>query len=356
MFDLSLQEKPSKKILRDRFRFFIEVILVFLGIFLFTFIPSLLFQDLIIENPILFGVLSFVLRAIGIIIAIPVFLLLTNFILEWQKREVILEEDINPAKSHLRLYGITSSNFKYQMLYGILIVFIVFIPLDFIIYLLMPGTIEYTVNSLTYANSANNYLLNDNYFIFLISVLLVQFSVGIYEETLARGFIAKRGSDYFQKNSAVFISSLYFGLGHFAYFFNPISANYPIWYPLIWFTQTFLVGIILALFLLRKKWIFPLIFAHALNNIISAHVLWNYPNDFIPFSLYLYIPLLIIGLALFIWQFSRIKTAIQNGLKEFGKYFRNNQKIGETGSDKYIRILVDLLIGALIFIVGVFII
>lgn len=351
---MSLQEKARKKILRDRFRFFIEVVLVFIGIFLFTLFPQLLLTDLIDQESVFFGPLYFLLRALGIFIAIPVFLLLTNFILEWQKREVILEEDINPAKSHLKLFRLTSSNFKYQLLHGILILFIIFIPLDFIIYLLLPGTIDYTVESLTSNSYANNYILNDSYIIFLVSVLIIQISVSIYEETLARGFIAKRGSDFFQKNSAVLISSLYFGLGHFAYFFNPISVNYPIWYPLIWFLQTFLVGIILALYILRKKWIFPLIFAHALNNIISAHILWNYPNSFIPFSLYLYVPLLIISIFLFIWQFSRIKSSINIGFQDLKQYFKNNKKIGETSSDKYIRIMIDLLIGLLIFIVGFF--
>jgi len=353
---MSIKEKPRKKIFRDRGRFFIEVILVFIGIFLFSLIPRLLLPELIDINSIYYGPLYFLLKAITYIVAIPIFLLLTNFILEWQKRKVILEEDINPAKSHLKLFRLNSSNFKYQVLYGILILFILFIPLDFIIYLLLPGTIDYTIESLTYENTLNNYLLEPDYLIFLLSVLVIQISVGIYEETLARGFIAKRGSDFFQKNSAVIISSLYFGLGHFAYFFNPISANYPLWYPLVWFTQTFLVGIVLALLVLRKKWIFPLIFAHAFNNIISAHVLWNHPNPFFPFSLYLYIPLLIISIVLFIWQFSEIKSAVRIGLREFRKYFKNNKKIGESASDKYLRIFIDIFIGLLIFVLGFFLI
>jgi len=353
---MSVKEKPRKKILRKRFRFLLEVIIVFVGIFIFSLIPTLLLPNIISEDCVFFGPMYFLFRAIGIFLAVPIFLLLTNFILEWQKKEIILEKDINPGKSHLKLYRISASNFKYQLLYGILILFIMFIPLDFLIYLLLPGTIDYTINSLTYNNSANNYLLSNDYFIFLISVLIIQISVGIYEETLARGFITKRGSDFFQKNSAVIISSLFFGLGHFAYFFNPISANYPVWYPLVWFSQTFFVGIILALFILRKKWIFPLIFAHAFNNVISAHVLWNYPNNFIPFSFYLYIPLLIISLCLSIWQYPRIKSAVIKGFQEFSRYFKNNSKIGEKTSDKYLRIIIDILIGSIIFIVGYFII
>ena len=76
--------------------------------------------------------------------------------------------------------------------------------------------------------------------------------------------------------SAIMMASFYFGLNHFAYFLNPVSQNYPFWFPFLWFLQTFIVGIILGIFIVKKRWIFPVILAHALNNIVSAHAVWSY--------------------------------------------------------------------------------
>ncbi|MBD3197040.1 MAG: CPBP family intramembrane metalloprotease [Candidatus Lokiarchaeota archaeon] len=345
---------PLKAMIKQRFLFFVEVILVFIGIFLFSLIPRLLLPTFLDTSSFFYGPLYFLLRAIAIILAIPLFLLVTNFVIESQKREIIIQEDTNPSKEQLKLYKITRKNFKYQLLYGILFLFLLFIPLDFLIYFLIPEMIDYSVNALT-SNPINAYLNYIDYSSFLISVIIIQICVSIYEETLTRGFITKRGNDYIFKVSAVITSSFYFGLGHFAYFFDPISINYPFWFPFIWFLQTFIVGIILSLFVLRKKWLFPVIFAHALNNIISAHTLWNYPNDFISIALYLYFPLLIISLLLGVWQFRRIKDAISIGLKDLRSYFSTKTVENKSKGAIVLRILIDLMIGILIFGLAIFI-
>ncbi|MBY8981912.1 MAG: CPBP family intramembrane metalloprotease [Candidatus Lokiarchaeota archaeon] len=337
----------QERIIKERGRYLLEVILIFGGILIFNLIPYLLLPILINKDSIYYGPIFFLLRATGIFIAIPLFLFIINKVLGLEKQKIIInQEEINPAISHLKLYKISKNNFKYQLLYGLLILFLVFIPLDFIFYWLIPDTIEYSVEALGESPKLNAYLSNNNYIIFLISVIIIHISVSFYEETLTRGFLAKRGNDYFQRMSAVIISSLYFGLGHFTYIFKVVS-----WIPLIWFIQTFIVGIILGLFFLRKKWMFPIIFAHAFNNIISAHTLWNYTNgyNFSDIALYLYAPLLIIGLILVIVQFSRIKAGIMTGMKDFRSYFKNNKKIKENNKDKYVRILIDLIITLLIF-------
>ncbi len=335
----------------DRMRFFLEVSIVFLGIFLFMLIPTLILPMVISKSSDLYGPLFYLLRAFGIFLAIPLFLYLSNLILESQKKEVIIQEDVSPSVSHLNLYKIKKTNYKYQLLYGIIILFVVFIPLDFFTYLFFPQMLEYSAKAI--ASNPTDYYLTKSYEIFIISVIVIQFSVAIYEETLARGFLTKRGSEYYNKMSAVVVASLYFGLMHFSYFLSPVSRNYPIWYPFIWFLITFFVGILLAIFILKKRWIFPVIFAHAMNNIISAHAIWNYlqGNDFILVALYLYLPLLITGVFILVWQFSRVKKSVQIGLKEIAIYFKE----GETNSDKATRIGLDIFIAVLILLIGMFI-
>ena len=351
-------ESPLKIIFFQRLYYLFEVLIIFLGIFVFMLIPSLLLPSFIDFNSIIFEPLFFILRAAIIIVAIPLFLYLANFIMESQRKRLILEEDISPSKNFLTLFNITKKNFKYQLLYGILLLFLIFIPLDFFTYLFLPETLSYlsTVLNPTAEFSYNSYFM-ENYYVFLISVIIIQISVAIYEETLFRGFLANRGSDYLKKMSAVIITSFFFGLGHFSYIFTIPSIGLPIIFPIIWFLQTFFVGIILAMLVLRRRWIFPVIFAHAVNNIISAHSIWNFinGNDYSLMSFNVYIPLLIISIILFVWQFSRIKESLSIGFKEFFSYFKNDNEIGENWLGKIVRIMMDFLFGLIIFIIGVII-
>ncbi len=154
--------------------------------------------------------------------------------------------------------------------------------------------------------------------------------------------------------SAVIISTLYWGFGHFAYFLNPFSRSYPIWYPFIWFLQAFIIGIILSLIVLRRKWLLPIIIAHALNNIISAQVVWSFFQgiSFTFVAMYLYYPLLIIGICLFIWFFPMIKDSISTGSKMLGEYFKKDQMSEKSKGDVAFRVFIDIMMGILIFIMG----
>ena len=347
----------KKNMINERFRFVFEVLIIFIGIFIFSLIPRYLLPLLVSENSIYYGPLYYSLRALAVILAIPLFLLISNIVLESQKKNVIIEEDLTPSAAHLKLYSFKEGGgFKHQLLLGILILFIIFIPLDFLIYFLIPETLEYTAVSLS-TQATDSYLLAP-YFIFLISVIIIQISVSIYEESLTRGFLTVRGSEHFHQVSAVLISSLYFGLMHFLYFLNPASKNYPIWVPFIWFLQTLCVGILLAVFIIKKKNIFPIIFAHALNNIISAHAVWNYlqGNDFMVVTLYLYIPLLFFSTILFIWQYPRIKMGFSSGFNLFKTYFQVDERIGESKGDLIFRIFLDFLIGVIILVFALFLV
>ncbi len=275
-----------------------------------------------------------------------------------QRKKLILEEDISPSKNFLDLFNIKKKNFKYQLLYGILLLFLIFIPLDFFTYLFIPDMLPYLSIALnpTAEFSYNSYFM-ENYYVFLLSVIIIQIFVAVYEETLTRGFLANRGSDYLKKMSAVIMTSFFFGLGHFSYILTIPSSGLPIIFPIIWFLQTFLVGIILAMLVLRRRWIFPVIFAHAVNNVISAHSIWNFihGNEYSLMSFIVYIPLLIIGIILFVWQFSLIKESLSIGFKEFFSYFKKDNEIGENWLEKIVRIMMDFLFGLIIFMIGVII-
>ena len=105
----------------------------------------------------------------------------------------------------------------------------------------------------------------------------------------------------------------------------------------------------------RRHWIFPGIFAHTLNNVITSFSIWNYIHgiDFSFMTMYVYLPLLIIGIVLFIWQFSRIKESLSIGFKEFKTYFTRDKNIEERSSDVLVRIILDLLFGLIIFLIGI---
>ncbi|HEY0088294.1 MAG TPA: CPBP family intramembrane glutamic endopeptidase, partial [Candidatus Lokiarchaeia archaeon] len=263
---------------------------------------------------------------------------------------------VNPASESLKLYSMSKNKFKDQLLNGVLILFIVFIPLDFLIYFIFPEMLEYSGVVIS-SQKTDSYLLA-NYSIFLLSVIIIQISVSIFEETLTRGYLTKRGCDYFHKMSAVIIPSLYFGFMHFLYYLNPLSKNYPIWWPFIWFLNTLFVGILLSIFILKKKSIFPVIFAHAANNIISAHAIWCYLHgiSFTIVTIYMYLPLLIVSAILFTLQFKKIKRALSNGLKFLKNYFKIDKHSEATKGDVYFRIFTDFLISILILIVGLFLV
>jgi membrane protease YdiL (CAAX protease family) len=321
-------------------------------------IPTFLLPFLIDSNSVIFEPLYYLLRAIILITAIPLFLYLATFIMEKQRKKLILEEDISPSRNFLSLFKITKKNFKFQLLYGVLLLFLIFIPLDFFTYLFSPELLNFVSEALEPAGefSLNSYF-SESYFIFLLSIIFIPLSVALYEESLVRGFLTNRGSDYVNRMSAVILPSFFFGLGHFRYIFSGPVVGFPIIFPIIWFLQTFLVGIVLAMVVLRKHWIFPVIFAHTLNNVISSFSIWNYINgiDFSFMTFYVYIPLLIIGIILFVWQFSRIKESLSIGWKEFKTYFVRDETIGESSVDTGFRIVMDFFFGLIIFLIGIII-
>jgi len=350
----NLRKKRKLEIIRRRIRFFYqEVVWGFLIAFVFLLLPFFVIPLIVEEGSPLYGISYYTLRAILVFVAIPLVFPLSNLIFESQKRNIIMEEDVSPSIGHLRLYKMTKNNFKYQILYGFLIFFLVFLPIDFFTYFLIPEMLEFQAYALA-SKTTDSYLLENNYFLFLVVVIIIQFSVAITEETVSRGLLTKRGSEHFLKISAVIISALYWGLGHFAFFLDPISRAYPIWIPFIWFLQAFFIGIILSLLVIRRKWLFPAIIAHSLNNFISAHAVWSFlqGNAFTAVALYLYYPLLIVGCMMFVWYYSQIKEGFSIGISMLKTYFVRDKTIEETKGDTVFRIFIDILMGIIIFVMG----
>ena len=107
----------------------------------------------------------------------------------------------------------------------------------------------------------------------------------------------------------------------------------------------------------KKKWLIPGIFAHAMNNIISSNAVWLYIQG-VKFSfttIVLYLPLLIISILLLIWQFPKIKDGVSTGWGDLKGYVNIKTQKVESKSDIIIIILVDLLIGAIVFLIGLFV-
>ncbi|GAH17170.1 unnamed protein product, partial [marine sediment metagenome] len=92
-------------------------------------IPTLLLPFLIDDKSVIFEPLYYIVRAVALITAIPVFLYLATFAMEKQRKKLILKEDISPSRNFLSLFNITKKNFKFQLLYGVLLLFLIFIPL-----------------------------------------------------------------------------------------------------------------------------------------------------------------------------------------------------------------------------------
>jgi membrane protease YdiL (CAAX protease family) len=347
---MARKQSSTKKMIQQRLYFLLEVILIFLGIFITSIV--LLALDLFRSESVIYGISFYLVRAMTVIVAVTLFMYVSNFALYGKRGELIIERDMSPSRNFLGLFGIKRSNFKYQLLYGILILFLIFIPIDFLTYFFVPEMLAYSAEVLT-LDITNSYFL-EPYLIFLGSVIIIQFSVAFYEESLTRGFLLNRGSDYVSKMSAVIISSFYFGMGHFAYIFSPASPRVPTIFPFIWLAEAFLIGIVLSMTVLRRRWIFPAIFAHGINNIISAQAIWNYLQgyDFMILALFLYLPLIIIGIVLLILEFPLVKESLSIGTKDLQLYFKNDIQIGEKTDSKIIRIMLDFLFGFLIFVIG----
>jgi len=95
----------------QRIYFLFEVLVIYLGIFIFMLIPTFLLPLLIDVNAVIYDSIYYLVRALIIVAAIPLFLYLANFLMEKQRKTLILEEDISPSKNFLNLFKISKKKF-----------------------------------------------------------------------------------------------------------------------------------------------------------------------------------------------------------------------------------------------------
>ncbi len=345
----------KRKLIKERFRFFFyEISLSFLLIF---FISSLEWMILPIElNPEVFGMIFYMIRGLIVFLAIPTTIVMMKKLRGPLQSDLSEGSKVSPFKSHFMMYQFSKSNYKYQILYGILLLFLVFIPMNFFLYLLIPEMLLYHSFSLG-LDLQNSYLLINNFIIFFVLLVIIQVSIAITEETIYRGFVNKRGSEYFNRISAVLISAYFYGFLSLLYYLDPISINFDSWFVGIWFFALFFIGLILSLTTLRKKWLFPSIFAHSISNIIMVSIIWYFLNGgiYLEILIFIYLPLLGGSLILIIWQYRRIRESILIGINMLKNYLKNDEKEDERNNDKYFRIFFDIVIGFLIFLIGLLI-
>jgi len=336
-------------IARERFKFiFYEVFIIFIFIFLISLIEWVILPLLVTKSSYIFSLLFYLIRSIVILSIIVLVLFVKSKI----KKQNLESKEINLYKAQLKLYEISRKNFKYQLLYGLLLLFLILIPLDFIIIITFPNIINYKTISMI-ISIQNSYLSINNLSLFILISSIVQFSIVFSEETVFRGLITKRGSEKFNKMSAVTISALYYAF--YEMFIIQISGDY--YSMVIWFIRSLIIGLVFSLTLLRKKWLFPFIFAGTINNIMFNIIIWNSLKGFNIFFpiLVIYCPLMLISLVFLITQLSRIKESLQIGRDLLRSYYRRDPLLKERSGDRIFRIIFDFLFGFLLFIIGVLI-
>lgn len=346
----------KRLIAKERLRFvFYEIAIAFLLIF---FISSVEYMILPLGlNPELLGITFYTIRTIIVLLAIPIVIHIMKRLMGSSQKEMRAKTKVSAFKSHFMLYKISKSNYSFQLLYGILLLFLVFIPLNFFLYLLIPEMISYNTYSLG-LSLQNAYLIKiKNFAIFFILLIVIQISIAIVEETIYRGFINKRGSEHFNRISAVFISAYSYAFLSLLYFLNPFRITALNWFPLIWFFASFVIGLILSLITLRRRWLFPAIFAHSISNIIMICMIWCFLNgwNYSELMLFIYLPFISFSLFFLMFQYKRIKGSISIGIGMLRKYIKNDDKIDERNDDKYFRIFFDVVIGFLVFLIGLLI-
>ena len=254
------------------------------------------------------------------------------------------------VKEITSLFRINKKNIKHQIIHTLLLLFLIYIPLDLLAYII-PGMLKFSADSLL-SSPLNQYIANPNFLIFLGFSVFIYFTVGIGEELFFRGVTVIRGKNRFGKNPSIILSSIAFGMFHFAYIFgsdNPASDFIP---ALVWGLSAFLIGSISALYLIKTRFILPLILCHAINNIISSIALWNFHtqgSDILNLSLTLYLPFLIVSIILAIIFKSKIKFGLSSYSNLFLAYFKS---LGNKNKYKITMILIDIGLGFLFWWIG----
>jgi membrane protease YdiL (CAAX protease family) len=222
---------------------------IFLTFFIFIIFPLLSFFGITISSdtyPIENVSSIFKILFEIILLSLQLFLVLLLFILFpilWYK--VINQYTFKEILNHLKL---KKENLETGILWGIITVIFAFILI-----VIIGGLIQFLGFDLT--DSSNIPQLELYFSIPSILILIIIQPVG--EEIFFRGFLLDKFNNLIGEKSAIIITSILFGLAHLSF------GNL---YPAL---LTFIIGLLLAILIVKTNNLYSAITAHILFNIIS---------------------------------------------------------------------------------------
>jgi membrane protease YdiL (CAAX protease family) len=240
-----------------------------------------------------------------------------------EKQSLTIKKRAGPSLNSL-FQGFTFKNFGSQLKSALILICIIYIPLDFFSYVIplifKLDVLEYQADALT-SSFLGNYLLYDIN-LMIIMTIVIHFFIALKEEFVFRGFYIYMGEKKLNRNTTFIYSAFLFGLAHFSYIFTTIQDGSSFFFPFWWGFNATIIGITSAYFYISKKQLWPIIIAHWTNNVISAIILRrNY--DGIPFwqesFLIIYVPIFVLSIVLLvIYRKSLIKH-----IKRIYNFFRD---------------------------------
>ena len=313
-------------------RLYFALSIIFLAVFNFIFrlIFNVILENITLEEPtkILLSYLGYAL--IIILVSIIVFYFMNKSFIHLEedestseKESLIIKEKDDPTLKIL-FQGFTFKNFGSQLKSALILICIVYIPLDFFSYVIplifKLDVFGYQVDALT-SNFLGNYLLYDIN-LMIIMTIFIHFFIALREEFVFRGFYIYMGESKLNKSTAFLYSAVLFGLAHFSYIFTTFETGGSFFYPFWWGFNATIIGITSAYFYISKKQLWPLIIAHWVNNVLSAIILRKdmdggsfWQESFLT----IYIPIFALGIVLFIvYRKSLIKH-----VKQIYNFFRD---------------------------------
>jgi membrane protease YdiL (CAAX protease family) len=286
--------------------FMIGLLYIFFTLIISSVLSSGL-QDFLASTGEAFDAWNYLLYALATFASLPLIAVVKHFFMPSEGNTPKTE-----ITKQLGIFSISKKDGAKQLKHALLMWLIVFVPLDLISYLI-PGMLEFQTRSL-YIPPSGLYFTVPVFGLFLGLSMLVHFFVAAREELMYRGVLQFQGQEKVGKNSAMVISSVFFGLSHFSYWFN--DTTQPIYFPIWWGVSGIFFGLMLAFYLRTTGRILPMILAHWWNNVVSTIAIRTYLSttdaastmSFLGWGLYL--PLILCGIVLaIVWRRTLGKAA-----------------------------------------------
>jgi len=283
--------------------------------------------------------------------AIIVFYIISKSVLNFEKDEstsekqsLTIKENIDP-NLNLLFQGFTFKNFGSQLKTALILICIIYIPLDAfsnIIPLIFDlNVLEFQADTLS-STLMGEYLLYDIN-LMIITTIIIHFTVAMREEFMYRGFYIFAGEKKMNKSTTFIYTACLFGLAHFTYIIPTIQNGDPIFYPIWWGFVAGIIGITSAYYYITKKQLWPLIIAHWTNNVISAIIIRqdiDGASFWIDSFLKIYVPIIALGIVLFIVNRKTLIKHIKGIYDFFRDYFIETPKKSYFGVDVGIIIII----------------